>query len=49
MTLAVFAVYTPIVVDLRGAHDYAAGTVVVERTPSGPGIWVRTRAARKDD
>jgi uncharacterized RDD family membrane protein YckC len=48
MTIAVFAVYSPIVVDLRGTHDYAAGTVVAERTPAGPGIWVRARSARKN-
>jgi uncharacterized RDD family membrane protein YckC len=49
MTLAVFAVYVPIVADLRGVHDYAAGTVVAERTSAGPGIWVRQRSARKND
>jgi uncharacterized RDD family membrane protein YckC len=48
MTVAVFAVYVPIVVDLRGAHDYAAGTVVAERTTAGPGIWVRQRSAVKN-
>jgi uncharacterized RDD family membrane protein YckC len=37
----VVAVYGPILVDLRGLHDRAAGTVVVERTKAGPGIWVR--------
>ncbi|MFM2076586.1 MAG: hypothetical protein RJA49_476 [Actinomycetota bacterium] len=32
MSAAVMAVYAPIMVDLRGLHDYAAGTVVVERS-----------------
>lgn len=36
-------VYAPILIDLRGLHDYAAGTIVVEQYPSGPGIWVRGR------
>ncbi len=38
----VFAVYGPILIDLRGLHDMAADTVVVERTKAGPGIWVRS-------
>lgn len=38
----VVTVYGPILLDLRGLHDRAAGTVVVERTKAGPGVWVRT-------
>lgn len=41
LTALLLSVYAPIVVDLRGVHDYAAGTDVVERTAHGPGIWVR--------
>lgn len=41
LTAMVMAVYAPILVNLRGLHDYAAGTVVAERSPSGPGLWVR--------
>lgn len=41
VTVLVLAVYAPLLIDLRGLHDYAAGTVVAERSPSGPGIWVR--------
>ncbi|MCB0980164.1 MAG: RDD family protein [Acidimicrobiaceae bacterium] len=39
--LALVAVDLPILWDLRGLHDRAAGTVVVERSVGGPGIWVR--------
>ena len=46
VTVLVVAVYGPILVDLRGLHDRAAGTVVVERTKAGPGVWVRS--ARHD-
>jgi len=35
--------YAPIAWDLRGLHDRAAGTLVVERSVAGPGIWVRRR------
>ena len=35
MSAAMMAVYAPIMVDLRGLHDYAAGTVVVERRARG--------------
>ena len=41
VTVLVLAVYAPVMIDLRGLHDYAAGTVVAERSPTGPGIWVR--------
>lgn len=41
VSLLVVAVYGPILFDLRGLHDRAAGTVVVERTKAGPGIWVK--------
>ncbi len=41
-----FVVYAPIMVNLRGLHDLAAGTLVVERTAFGPGIWVRHQPAR---
>lgn len=41
VTLLVMIVYAPIMVNLRGLHDYAAGTVVAERSASGPGLWVR--------
>ena len=34
-------VYAPIVLALRGLHDYGAGTLVVERSPAGPGVFVR--------
>lgn len=34
-------VYAPIVFGLRGLHDYGAGTLVVERSKAGPGIWIR--------
>ena len=46
LTAALMAVYAPIMFDLRGLHDYAAGTLVVERTADGPGIWVRRRHPR---
>lgn len=36
--------YLPIMWDLRGAHDRAAGTTVVERSVAGPGVWVRRSA-----
>ena len=39
--LAVVAINAPIVVSLRGLHDYAAGTVVVEKSAAGPGLWMR--------
>lgn len=42
LTVLLMSVYAPIVVDLRGVHDYAAGTDVVERSALGPGIWVRS-------
>lgn len=41
-SVLVIAVNGPILYDLRGLHDLAAGTKVVERSPAGPGIWVRT-------
>lgn len=40
-TVLMMAVYAPIVWDLRGLHDRAAGTLVVERSTAGPGLWVR--------
>jgi uncharacterized RDD family membrane protein YckC len=46
VSVLVAAVYGPILVDLRGLHDYAADTLVVERTKAGPGVWVRS--ARRD-
>jgi len=46
VTALVLLVYAPIMVNLRGLHDYAAGTVVAERSASGPGLWVR-RAHRE--
>jgi uncharacterized RDD family membrane protein YckC len=48
LTAAIFAIDAPIVVDLRGVHDYAAGTVVAERSTAGPGIWVRRRSTRQN-
>jgi uncharacterized RDD family membrane protein YckC len=39
-------VYAPILFTLRGLHDMAAGTVVVEQFAGGPGIWVRERDER---
>lgn len=41
--LLVAVVYAPIMVDLRGLHDRAAGTRVMERSAAGPGLWVRHR------
>ena len=41
VTVLVMVVYAPIMVNLRGLHDYAASTVVAERSASGPGLWVR--------
>ena len=41
-------VHGPILWDLRGAHDRLAGTVVVERTASGPHGWVSSRTARQN-
>ncbi len=46
VTALVLAVNTPILFDLRGLHDYAAGTKVVERSAAGPGIWVRRASSR---
>lgn len=43
VTAVSLAVYAPIVWRLRGLHDLAAGTAVVERSPAGPGLWVRQR------
>jgi uncharacterized RDD family membrane protein YckC len=43
---AVTLVYAPILVGLRGLHDLAAGTIVVEALPSGPGGWVRNGESR---
>ena len=40
---AVMAINAPILVNLRGAHDYAAGTLVAERTAAGPGVWIGRR------
>lgn len=48
ITVTTMVVYAPILADLRGLHDYAAGTVVAELTAAGPGIWVRRRSARKN-
>lgn len=45
-TFALLAVYLPIVADLRGLHDRAAGTLVVERSVDGPGIFVKARPIR---
>jgi uncharacterized RDD family membrane protein YckC len=42
LTALILVVHGPILFDLRGLHDYAAGTRVVERSPAGPGIWVRS-------
>ncbi len=42
LTVLVLAVNAPILWDLRGLHDYAAGTKVVERSSAGPGVWVRS-------
>ncbi len=44
----VLVVDAPIMVHLRGLHDLAAGTLVVERTTAGPGIWVRSHHARQN-
>jgi uncharacterized RDD family membrane protein YckC len=41
-------VYAPIMVNLRGLHDLAAGTLVVERSKAGPGIWVRHASPRQN-
>jgi uncharacterized RDD family membrane protein YckC len=46
--LLVMLIYAPIVLDLRGLHDYAANTLVVEQFTSGPGIWVRQQPARQN-
>ncbi|MEZ5272753.1 MAG: RDD family protein [Ilumatobacteraceae bacterium] len=43
VALAMLAVDAPILADLRGLHDRLAGTLVVERSAAGPGIWVRSR------
>ena len=43
---AVTLVHAPTLLGLRGLHDLAAGTIVVERSPSGPGVWVRDHAPR---
>jgi len=48
ITAGAMVVYAPILADLRGVHDYAAGTLVVEVTAGGPGIWVRQRHARQN-
>jgi uncharacterized RDD family membrane protein YckC len=34
-------IHAPVMLDLRGVHDYAAGTVVAEKTAAGPGGWFR--------
>lgn len=41
LTPLLMVVYAPIVLGLRGLHDYGAGTMVVERSKAGPGIWIR--------
>lgn len=41
VTPLLLVVYAPIAIALRGLHDYGAGTLVVDRSPAGPGIWVR--------
>jgi len=38
---AVVLVHAPVMLNLRGLNDYAAGTLVVEKTAAGPGLWVR--------
>jgi uncharacterized RDD family membrane protein YckC len=45
--LLVTLIYAPIMIDLRGLHDYAADTLVVEQFTTGPGIWVRRQHARQ--
>ncbi len=42
LTTLVVVVNGPILFDLRGLHDRAANTRVVERSAAGPGIWVRS-------
>jgi len=37
------AIYAPIVVTVRGLHDYVAGTIVVESSDRGPGGWLSGR------
>ena len=43
VTPLLLVVYAPIVVALRGLHDYGAGTLVVDRSPAGPGVFVRRK------
>jgi hypothetical protein len=39
LTPLLMVVYGPVVLALRGLHDYGAGTLVVERTTRGPSRW----------
>jgi uncharacterized RDD family membrane protein YckC len=43
--LMVTLIYAPILFSLRGLHDLAADTLVVEQFPAGPGLWVRDRVS----